>query len=144
MAAPNAHRGIRVSKLPVRTQGNLQADTQTEATATAVVIEGLRGQLKRSEAFEHPAVQHELRKLEEQLIAMYEQADVRNPGGTAPRLAGSRLDTSPEASPWCRHLPQISRTAGRSVSTPTHRIKGRPGHPRSLIAHTQNACSARC
>lgn len=45
-----------------------QADPEAEATATAIA--GLRFRLRRPGALEHPAVKRELRKLEEQVIAI--------------------------------------------------------------------------
>jgi hypothetical protein len=57
-----------------------QADTEAEAIATATAIAGLRWRLSHHGTLEHPAVQRELRKLEEQVTAqLADQAD-RNPG----------------------------------------------------------------
>jgi hypothetical protein len=45
------------------------ADLEAEAAATVTAIAGLRWRLRRPGTLEHPAVVHELRKLEEQIIA---------------------------------------------------------------------------
>ena len=50
------------------------ADLEAEAAATVTAIAGLRWRLRRPGTLEHPAVMHELRKLEEQVIAA-SQAD---------------------------------------------------------------------
>jgi hypothetical protein len=58
-------------------QDGAQADTEVAATTTAIA--GLRRRLRRQGTVEHPAVRRELRKLEEQLVSLFEQPG-RNPG----------------------------------------------------------------
>ena len=55
-----------------------QAATEAEATATAIVIAGLRKRLRRQETLEDPKVLCELRKLEEQLTEQL--AHAQKPG----------------------------------------------------------------
>lgn len=50
----------------------VKPDADTDATTT--VIASLRSRLARAGAVEHPAVQRELRKLEELLISKFDQA----------------------------------------------------------------------
>ncbi len=56
-----------------------RAAIETEATATATIIAGLRWRLRRQETLEHPKVLSELHKLEEQVTEQLPHAD-RNPG----------------------------------------------------------------
>jgi len=52
---------------------NCEAPAATvTAVAAATAIAGLRRQLRHQATFEHPAVDRELRKLEEQLAAQFE------------------------------------------------------------------------
>ena len=55
------------------------ADLEAEAAATVTAIAGLRWRLRRPGTLKHPAVMHELRKLEKQIIAA-DQADDATPG----------------------------------------------------------------
>ncbi len=55
------------------------AGTTTETDATTTEIAGLRNRLARGGIVDHPAVQAELRKLEEVLISRLDQAG-RKPG----------------------------------------------------------------
>jgi hypothetical protein len=57
------------------TKPNAHADAETSTT----VIAGLRNRLARAGTADHPAVQRELRKLEELLISQLDQAG-RTPG----------------------------------------------------------------
>jgi hypothetical protein len=59
-------------RMPAAVTTKRTADTEADATTT--VIAGLRTRLARGEAVEHPAVQRELRKLDELLINLLDQA----------------------------------------------------------------------
>jgi hypothetical protein len=72
-----------------------QGDIEADAAATATAIAGLRRRLRRPEMLEHPAVQDELRKLEEQVTTQLVDQAGRNPGrhrsaGAAPGSRGNR------------------------------------------------------
>jgi len=53
---------------------------EAEAAAAVTAIAGLRWRLRRQRTLEHPAVQDELRKLEEQMTAQLPDQAGRNPG----------------------------------------------------------------
>jgi hypothetical protein len=75
---PKQSREYPVSRRSGRgAQDGAQADIEVAATTTAIA--GLRRRLRRPGTVEHPAVRRELRKLEEQLVSLFEQAG-RNPG----------------------------------------------------------------
>jgi len=57
-----------------------QGDIEADAAAAATVIAGLRRRLRRPEVLEHPAVQEELRKLEEQVTTQLVDQAGRSPG----------------------------------------------------------------
>jgi hypothetical protein len=57
-----------------------RAAAEAEAAATASAIAGLRWRISRPGTLEHPAVMHELGKLEEQLIAQLGSQADRRPG----------------------------------------------------------------
>jgi hypothetical protein len=57
-----------------------QADTDAEAATTVTAIAGLRRRLRRPDVLEHPAVQRELRRLDEQITAQLAEKADRRPG----------------------------------------------------------------
>jgi len=52
----------------------IKRGTDTDAETTTTVIAGLRNRLARAGTADHPAVQRELRKLEELLISQVDEA----------------------------------------------------------------------
>lgn len=71
-------------------QDTLQPATEAEATNTATAIAGLRRRLMRPGILGHPAVQGELRKLEEQVTTQLEQ-DGRGPGRHRSGIPGQQV-----------------------------------------------------
>jgi len=61
-------------------QHSRQADTEGEAAATVTAIAGLRRRLRRPDMLAHPAVQRELRRLDEQITAQLAEKAGRRPG----------------------------------------------------------------
>lgn len=77
------------------TRGEPHTGTDAEAHVTAMAIAGLRRRLKHPGTLEHPAVLRELRKLDEQITTLLEQADPvpgrhRSPTSTPPGHTASQ------------------------------------------------------
>src|SRR5262249_6475251 len=88
-------RRCAVSRRPGRDgQGDPPDDADAEAAAASSAIAGLPPRLGRLRTFDHPVVRRELRKLEEELAVLYEQA-TPNPGrhraSSAPDKPGSMM-----------------------------------------------------
>jgi hypothetical protein len=85
-----------------RTGRAAKDDTQpdTEVAITTSAIADLSRQLRRLGTIEHPAIRRELRKLEEQLTILFEQAG-REPGRhrAQPSKASGRPDSDAQPLP---------------------------------------------
>jgi len=69
--------------------------TDADVAAATTVIAGLRDRLARTETLEHPAVQHELRKLEDLLVSQLGHS-VHKPGRHRSAVSTARTITGQE------------------------------------------------
>jgi hypothetical protein len=96
-----------MTRQPGRTSQSSQncsrPDAETEAAAAVTAIAGLRSRLRRQSTLEHPAVQRELRKLEEQVMTQLSGQADRSPG---------RHRSTADATPGRRGGQQIGDASG--------------------------------
>lgn len=95
-------------------QDDPRPDTEVAATASAIV--GLRRQLRRLGTIEHPAIRRELRKLEEQLSILFEQAG-RNPGRH--RAPAGKAPSRPDGDAEPDVQPDTAAARGDAATTAT-------------------------